>query len=174
MDSVKKFEEGTEQFDDITVLAIQYLQDSSTEISELSSITIKNTLDHMPRAISHFEKFALKNSFKDSLTKKVSIVLDELLNNIITYAFDDGEEHDITIRFQLKYLRLIITVEDDGIPFNPFRSDAPDVKLSVLERKLGGLGIHIVKNLVDEYHYIRQSNKNIISLIKYDINSEEE
>ena len=172
LESVKLFEEGTEQFDYITILAIQYLQDTSTEISELASIVIKNTLEHMPKVIAHFEKFALQNDFKDSVTKKVSVVLDELLNNIISYAFKDEEDHDITVRFQLKYLRLIITVEDDGIPFNPFRNDPPDVKLSILERKLGGLGIHIVKNLVDEYHYIRQSNKNIISLIKYDINSD--
>jgi sigma-B regulation protein RsbU (phosphoserine phosphatase) len=172
MESVKRFEEGTEQFDDITILAIQYLQDTSAEVIESSTINIKNTLEHMPRVISHFDKFATSNNFKDPVIKKTSIVLDELLNNIISYAFNDGEEHDISVRFQLKYLRLIITIEDDGIPFNPFRNAPPDIKLSILERNLGGLGIHIVKNLVDEYHYIRQSNKNIINLVKYDINSD--
>ena len=55
-------------------------------------------------------------------------------------------------------------------PFNPFRNESPDIKLSITERDLGGLGVHIVKNLVDEYHYIRQSKKNIINLIKYNIN----
>jgi len=67
-------------------------------------------------------------------------------------------------------LRLIITLEDDGIPFNPFRNAAPDIKLAINERDLGGLGVHIVKNIVDEYAYIRQSNRNIINLVKYNIN----
>ena len=67
-------------------------------------------------------------------------------------------------------MRLIITIEDDGIPFKPFRAEAPDIELSIAERNLGGLGVHIVKNLVDEHHYIRQSKRNIINLIKYNIN----
>ena len=168
--SVKEFENGTEQFDDITVLALQYLQDKDKHSSELESVKIQNKLSEMPIVISHFEAFATENDLNLAAIQKFNIVLDELLNNIISYAFDDYHKHEILVKFQLKYLRLIITIEDDGIPFNPFRNESPDIKLSVTERNLGGLGVHIVKNLVDEYHYIRKSNKNIINLIKYNIN----
>jgi len=170
IESVKKFEVGTEQFDDVTVLALQYLQDKDKEPSELTSVKIGNKLDEMPRVITHFETFATAHDINMAVIQKFSIVLDELLNNIISYAFNDYQEHGILVKFQLKYLRLIITIEDDGIPFNPFRNESPDIKLSITERDLGGLGVHIVKNLVDEYHYIRQSKKNIINLIKYNIN----
>ncbi|UCE93923.1 MAG: PAS domain S-box protein, partial [Flavobacteriaceae bacterium] len=169
--SVKHFEDGTEQFDDITVLSIQYLQDKERDSSEQTSIKIFNRISEMPKVISHFEAFAANNDLSPKGVQKFNIVLDELLNNIISYAYNDYEDHIIEIKFQLKYLRLIITIEDDGIPFNPFRYAAPDINLSISERNLGGLGVHIVKNLVDEYHYIRQSNKNIINLIKYNINT---
>jgi len=171
IESVKEFENGTEQFDDITVLALQYLQDKDKHASELSSIKIRNKISEMPKIIDYFDSFARENDLSGTATQKFNIVLDELLNNIISYAFKDDDDHHILVKFQLKYLRLIITIEDDGIPFNPFRTESPDIKLSIAERNLGGLGVHIVKNLVDEYHYIRQSNRNVINLIKYNINS---
>ena len=171
IESVKEFENGTEQFDDITVLALQYLQDKDKHASELSSIKIRNKISEMPKIIDYFDSFARENDLSGIAIQKFNIVLDELLNNIISYAFKDDDDHHILVKFQLKYLRLIITIEDDGIPFNPFRIESPDIKLSIAERNLGGLGVHIVKNLVDEYHYIRQSNRNIINLIKYNINS---
>ena len=170
VDSVKVFENGTEQFDDITVLALQYLQDKDKHESEMSSIKIRNKISEMPKIIAYFESFARQNDLHRTSIQKFNIVLDELLNNIISYAFKDDDEHHILVKFQLKYLRLIITIEDDGIPFNPFRADPPDIELSISERDLGGLGVHIVKNLVDEHHYIRQSKRNIINLIKYNIN----
>ena len=62
------------------------------------------------------------------------------------------------IDIELKGERLIITITDDGFPFNPFVKDPPDTKLNVDERNIGGLGIHIVKNLMDEYHYKRSAD----------------
>lgn len=168
--SVNEFEEGTEQFDDITVLALQYLKDSDKHSGQQTSVRINNKIEEMPKVIQFFEDFAFRNDMTTVATQKFNIVLDELLNNIISYGFNDPEEHEIEVKFQLKYLRLIITIEDDGIPFNPFRNESPDIKLAIDERKLGGLGVHIVKNLVDEYAYIRQANKNIINLVKYNIN----
>ena len=93
-----------------------------------------------------------------------------MLNNIISYCYDDEKEHSIEVNVELKGERLIITLIDDGIPFNPFRKDPPDTMLSVEERGIGGLGIHIVKNLMDECEYKRNVDKNIITIIKFNIN----
>jgi anti-sigma regulatory factor (Ser/Thr protein kinase) len=93
------------------------------------------------------------------------------LNNIISYGYDDEEIHEIDIEIELRSERLIIILSDDGIPFNPFKKDPPDTMLSVEERMIGGLGIHLVKKLMDEYEYKRQTNKNIITLIKHNINT---
>jgi anti-sigma regulatory factor (Ser/Thr protein kinase) len=66
----------------------------------------------------------------------------------------------------LKGSRLVLMVEDDGIPFNPFHVEEPDVGLTVEERGIGGLGIHLVRETMDEHHYQRRANKNIVILVK--------
>ena len=101
----------------------------------------------------------------------MNIALDELLNNIISYGYNDKDVHEIEIKIELRSERLIIIINDDGIPFNPFIADAPDMKTSVEEKSIGGLGIHIVKNLMDECDYKRNINNNIITLIKHNINT---
>lgn len=65
--------------------------------------------------------------------------------------------------------KLIINLSNDGIPFNPFQKEALNTSLSIEEMEIGGLGIHIVKNLVDEFDYQLKINKNIITLVKYDV-----
>ena len=169
--SVKEFENGAEQFDDITVLALQYLSNKDTASIKMTSMKIKNKLEEMPMVIDHFEAFGMENKLSFAVIQKFNIALDELLNNIISYGFNDEQEHEIEVDVELRVLRLIITIKDDGFPFNPFRNDPPDTMLTIEERNIGGLGIHIVKNLVDEYDYKRQTNRNIITLIKYNINT---
>lgn len=95
--------------------------------------------------------------------KKFIIVFDELLSNIISYAYDDDKDHQIEIIIQLRGEQIVITITDDGIPFNPFATDMPDIKQSIKKRSIGGLGIHIVKNLMDE-----GEKKIIINLEKTD------
>ena len=168
--SVKDFECDTEQFDDITVLSLQYLDDKSSKLNDEMHCKISNELSEINKVIEQFEAFAEKNQLPFALTQKLNIVLDELLNNIISYGFNDEKEHFVEVEIEIRGERLIVSINDDGIPFNPFRNDPPDTMLSIDERNIGGLGIHLVKNLVDEYEYKRQTNRNIITLIKYNIN----
>ena len=168
--SVFEFQGEADQFDDITLLSLQYLDDKQTDMTNSISVTIKNQLNQMPAVLEAFEAFGEKNELSFGVIQKFNIALDELLNNIISYGFKDELEHEIVIDVELRNERLIITVKDDGIPFNPFRNDPPDTKLTIDERNIGGLGIHIVKNLVDEHNYKRNTDKNIITLVKYNIN----
>ena len=171
IESVKEFEGDADQFDDITVMAIEYCQNPKKVSSINSSIKIKNDLKEIAIAIEWFEAFGLENKMAFVIIQKFNIAFDELLNNIISYSYNDEDEHFIDIDIELKDERLIITISDDGIPFNPFIIGPPDTTLSVEERYIGGLGIHIVKNLMDEYEYKRHVNNNIITLIKYNINT---
>jgi sigma-B regulation protein RsbU (phosphoserine phosphatase) len=171
INSVKEFEGDTDQFDDITVMALEYCQNLNTVSSIKSSININNELKQITTAIEWFEEFALTNKMPFVITQKINIVFDELLNNIISYSFNDNEVHEIEIEIEFRSKRLIITIKDDGIPFNPFKREPPDTMLSVEERLIGGIGIHIVKNLMDEYDYKRNVNNNVITIIKYNINT---
>ena len=167
--SVKEFEGEADQFDDITVMALEYCQNPNTITSIKSSIKIVNDLINIDRAVKWFEEYALDNELPNMIIQKFNIALDEILNNIITYGYRDEEENEIEISIELRNERLIIIISDHGIPFNPFQKESPDTDLSIEERAIGGLGIHIVKSLMDEYNYKRHVDKNIVTLIRRNI-----
>ncbi len=130
-------------------------------------IVIKNTLEEVQRAIDGFEEFAEVHSIPKNLMLKVNIVLDELLSNIVKYSFPDEEEHVIDITLELFTTgKLTLCLTDEGVPFNPFNAPEPDLLMPLEDREIGGLGILIVKRLMDEYNYKRQANVNVTSMIK--------
>lgn len=131
-------------------------------------IIIKNTLEEVQRAIVSFEAFAVEYSIADNIMYKVNIVLDELLSNIVKYSFPDGKEYEIDIALELFTTgKLSVCLTDAGVPFNPFEAPEPDSSIPLEEREIGGLGILLVKKLMDEYHYKRQANLNITSMMKH-------
>ena len=130
-------------------------------------IVIKNTLAEVQRAIVAFEAFANEYAIEQPIMYKVNIVLDELLSNIVKYSFPDDKEHEIDITIELFTTgKLTVCLTDAGVPFNPFEAPEPDLAIPLEEREIGGLGIVLVKKLMDEYHYKRQANLNVTSMIK--------
>ena len=115
---------------------------------------------------AQFSNFAQENALPDPIRQSISIVLDEMLNNIITYAYHGEKEKEIEVGFELSGNRLVLTIKDTGVPFNPFGQETPDIAKSLEEREIGGLGIHMVRNMMDEYSYQRQINKNVVTLVK--------
>jgi anti-sigma regulatory factor (Ser/Thr protein kinase) len=92
------------------------------------------------------------------------VVFDELLNNTISYGYEDEDEHLIELAIVLSGGRLYATISDDGRPFNPFDSGAPDTDLSVEDRPIGGLGVHLVRNVMDRVSYERRGANNVVLL----------
>jgi anti-sigma regulatory factor (Ser/Thr protein kinase) len=125
-----------------------------------------NRLEEVAAVEAQFHEFAERRGVPAGDRQKVSIVLDELLNNIVSYAYDDEERHEIEIQVELAGKRLVVTIKDDGVPFNPFGLDTRDVTASMAERAIGGLGIHLVRSIMDEYLYQRQINKNVVTVVK--------
>ena len=102
----------------------------------------------------------------DQPSSCVSIEIENMLNNIITYVYSDEDEHNIEIKVELSGDRLTVSITDDGIPFNPFGVETPDTKLPLEERKTGGLGVHLVRKVMDKVSYQRRIDKNVITLVK--------
>jgi PAS domain S-box-containing protein len=155
-----------EQADDITILVVQYTGKPEEVSQARLRLRIKNQLAELAVVEERFHEFALENDIPDAVRQPISIVLDEMLNNIVSYAYQDEDEHEIDIHIELSGGRLVLTITDDGAPFNPFGRGAPDTSLSVEDREIGGLGIHLVRNMMDEYLYQRHINKNIVTLVK--------
>jgi sigma-B regulation protein RsbU (phosphoserine phosphatase) len=163
---VNRFQDDAEQADDITILAIEFFGQPKGKPVQNLIITIRNSLSEIDKVNQRFNTFADHCGIPKTLSQKVNIVFDELLNNIISYAYDDNNEHNIMIDLEFFGDRLSITITDDGIPFNPIEAKEPDTELSLEEREIGGLGIHLVCNLMDRVSYKRQTDKNVISLTK--------
>ncbi len=102
--------------------------------------------------------------YSSKLLFAVDLVAEELLSNIINYAFDDVFTHLIHIELLTKENAIIITFKDDGKPFNPFEDFSINLPNSLEEAGLGGLGIHLVKSYANKYEYSRSNNLNILSI----------
>ncbi|MEK6256881.1 MAG: ammonium transporter, partial [Chloroflexota bacterium] len=151
IEEVKLFEDDSKQADDITMLALQYYGSRDTQEADRLELKMKNNLKAIADVEEKFERFSKKHQISNSDRQKVSIVLDELLNNIVTYAFKDEAEHIVDIELIYTGNRLVIKISDEGIPFNPFEIDAKDVSSSLDNSSVGGLGIVLVRGVMDEY-----------------------
>ncbi len=164
---IEKFTDGAEQFDDITMLAISFHKVAVEGAVKSFDTVIKNQLSEMRTVLANFDAFVDHNEIPFGAAQKIKLALDEMLNNIISYGFVDDEEHEIMVFVERFEDRLLAKITDDGIPFNPFKHEEPDLESSLEERQIGGLGIHLVRNLMDDVSYKRGIGKNVVTLIKY-------
>lgn len=96
----------------------------------------------------------------------VDLVLEELVLNIISYGFPDGRWGHIEVEIRQQGEALLISVEDDGIPFDPFAQAEPDLTRPLEERDIGGLGIHFARSLMDAHSYRWEAGRNCVELRK--------
>src|SRR4029077_18861751 len=89
-----------------------------------------------------------------------SLALDETLTNAVSYAFSEGGRHSIAVRIEHRDGYLTAIVSDDGAPFDPLSQAAPDVHAPIEQRKIGGLGIHLVRTLMETVEYRRRGDRN--------------
>jgi sigma-B regulation protein RsbU (phosphoserine phosphatase) len=158
------FEDGAEQADDVTVLSVKYIGGSSEDASDQLAIEVTNRLEDIARVNEEFNRFAETHGIETKVRRNLNVVFDELLNNTISYGYEDDAEHDIHVVLRLKAGALHVTISDDGRPFNPFEIKAPDTTLSLEEREIGGLGVHLVRSVMDEVSYERKGERNVISM----------
>jgi len=164
LQSVEGFAAEAEQADDITILVYR-LQEAPT-ITERSSLEISISADiaEIARVQQATDEFVDKTNIGVAATQKMGITLDELLNNTISYGFDDPRGHEIHVNIELNNDHISLRVSDDGVPFNPFTHSDPDTSLSIEEREIGGLGVMLVKKLTDSQAYQRLSDRNVVTL----------
>jgi len=94
------------------------------------------------------------------------LVIEELVTNTIKYGYDDAAAHRICVKVTFADGRLSIEVRDNGHPFDPLAQEAPDLSLPADERPIGGLGIHLVRQMTDHVRYERQGNENVVTATK--------
>lgn len=129
------------------------------------SIEIINQLTELILVTHTIEELSKEWDFSLKLINNINLAVEEIVSNILFYAYSDNQEHIISITFKKNTTHLAITIIDDGKPFNLLDSESPnDLNSSADDRKVGGLGIHIVKKITDTIAYKRVGEKNVIKL----------
>ena len=165
--AVKRFQGGADQFDDMTLLAVQFLRAPEESAGPKMELTVPNRLTENLRVKKHFDTFSEHYGIPEQVRLKINVVFDELLTNIISYAYQDDREHNIGIKVELSADRLKVSMVDDGIPFNPLGVETPDTALPLEEREIGGLGIHLVRKMMAKVSYRRRIDKNVITVVEF-------
>ena len=130
-------------------------------------LTLKNDLSELARIAQEIEAYGESHGWAVKWILNLNISLDELITNIVSYGYQDCEEHEIRVTLTDRGGSLMVVLEDDGIAFNPLTSTPePDLDASIEERRIGGLGVYFVKTLMDEATYERVGNRNRITLIQ--------
>jgi anti-sigma regulatory factor (Ser/Thr protein kinase) len=131
-----------------------------------TEMCIANRREEIRTAAAMVERFAAERRIPAPVIHDISVALDEVLVNIISYAFAPGEESEILVRLVHQPGEIELVVEDAGKPFDPLQAPAPNLGASLKARQVGGLGIHFVKSLMDEVSYERAEGRNRLKLRK--------
>lgn len=129
-------------------------------------VRIRNRREDLPLVVSTIERFAVQNGIDAATLHDLNVTLDEALSNIIAHGFDDGAESEILIRLEHGAGEVVIVIEDRGRPFDPTQAPAPDVNAPLQARKVGGLGVHFMRSLMDEVSHCRIDGRNQLRLTK--------
>ena len=160
MRDLRDFAESEPPHDDITILAARLLPRSESDLKALN-FSMPNSLDGLAMVKRQAESFAELHHISRSFLRKLQVVLDELLSNVVRYGCVDLPEHtQIDIRLLRQGHRLLIQLRDPGRPFDPFEAPEPDLSLDLEDRPIGGLGVHMVRKIVSSYRYRRLGDWN--------------
>lgn len=105
------------------------------------------------------------SSCNKDVARKLKLACEEIVVNVTSYAYPEGSDGflDVYIR---KDDRIVIRFEDGGVPFNPLEHEDPDTTLSWDERPIGGLGIFLVRSMMDDVRYTYENQKNVLTIEK--------
>ena len=163
--SVNGFVKLAEQSDDLTMLAIRYTP-KQFESTLTETLVLKNDVHEVTRFSSFIKSVTEKLGIETPLARKLRLAVEEAVVNVISYAYPEGTEGDVTIKMMSDGHTLRFQIIDTGVPFDPTKKEKADTTLSIEERQIGGLGIFLVRELMDTINYERVDGKNILTLIK--------
>ena len=162
--AVQRFADGTEQSDDLTLLAISYTPREEQLILD-ETLTLTNDVREVALLSTFVKDVMARLDIGKPLAPKLRLALEEAVVNVMEYAYPAGTKGSIDIRVACTASRLLkFVITDAGISFNPTEATAADTTLSAEERPVGGLGILLVRELMDSINYERTNGKNVLTL----------
>jgi serine/threonine-protein kinase RsbW len=129
-------------------------------------LSLKNDPAETERLAARVTEFGARHALPDRIVSHVNLALEEAITNIVFYAYDDADDHEITVRISLALGMLTAELVDDGRAFDPLKVAPPDLASPLEERAVGGLGVHLIRHLMDDIHYRRAGGRNHLVFTK--------
>ncbi len=141
------------------------MRSQQEEGAKTRRLTIKNEVDELTKLPEFVETFCEEAGVDTALVASLNLAIEEAATNVVLYAYQEGTGLiDIDAMATSHYLQFIIT--DHGMPFDPTQQEDADITLSAEERPIGGLGIFLVRQIMDSVNYERVDGKNVLTLRK--------
>ena len=155
------FSEGLEQFDDITMLVIEYQKGALLMESKIFKADVKelDNLFEYSRSLLEVLDFPKRDIIM------INTALEEVFVNVAKYAYEGTGEVEVTLSNDKNKVTFVF--RDSGRAFNPLEKEDPNLAVNAEDREIGGLGIYMVKNIMDETFYEYKDNHNVLTLVKY-------
>ena len=164
-DAVNQFVEDAEPSDDLTMMAIWYAPQQEQDVLS-ETLTLKNDV-HQIETLSDFVKDITRRlNMEKKQARNVQLAVEEAVVNVMNYAYPIESEGTITIDAKSDGQWLKFIISDEGVAFDPTATLQVDTTLKVEDRPIGGLGIHLVRKLMDSVNYERVDGKNVLTLRK--------
>lgn len=163
--AVSDFVGEAPQSDDLTMLVIHYMNNSNPSSNERHLI-LHNDIQQIPQLAEFVETIATEKNIDQGTAMSLNLALEEAVTNVIQYAYPEGSDGLVDIEAIIRDKQLDFIISDSGKAFDPTAKAEVDINMGVEERPIGGLGIHLVKHIMDSVTYRRQDGKNILTMIK--------
>ena len=161
--TVHQFVGDAEQSDDLTMLAVRYTKKQQS-IRLARDLTLPNNVDTVPQLSTFVEGVCREIGLDPKTENKIRLAVEEAVVNVMDYAYPSGVEGYVNIEAIANDERLKFTITDNGTPFDPTAHAEVDINAPADERPIGGLGIHLMRQLMDSINYNRIDGKNILTL----------
>jgi anti-sigma regulatory factor (Ser/Thr protein kinase) len=129
-------------------------------------LEFKNTLPDLSKALDTALNWLTPFNLPPDASYLTILAMEELATNTINFGYTDNEEHLIGVELNIESDRLVVQYVDDGVYFNPLDVQEPDTSLPVEERPTGGLGILLLRKIADTMTYLRDHEKNLVTIHK--------
>ena len=148
------------QSDDLTMLFLHYLGRKKGH-----HLSMVNDLRQVPLLAGFVDRIREENNLDPGLADRINLALEEAVCNVIMYAYPEGTEGRVDLDAVLEGDQLRFTLSDRGKPFDPTAAPEADLTAPVEDRPIGGLGIHLVRSIMDTIRYQRREGKNVLTMI---------
>lgn len=142
------------------------LTDNQPNVRYQRQITLPNDVQEVPQLNVFVDEVCEQVDFDMSTTLKLNLAIEEAVVNVMNYAYPAGEKGDVDIEAMINDEYLVFVISDSGTPFDPTAKAEVDTTLSAEERGIGGLGIHLIRQIMDTINYKRVDGKNVLTLRK--------